>query len=74
MANYCKILDESGKVAGIPGKITKRQKEFFALKAALLIAVLKIDRFKSRELDELTERARKLAGTSWEEIVPDLTH
>jgi len=74
MANYCKTLDESGKVAGIPGKITKRQKEFFALKAALLIAVLKIDRFKSRGLDELTERARKLAGTSWEEIVPDLTH
>ena len=73
MANYCKTRDESGATGGISSKIINRQKEIFALKAALLIAVLKIDRFKSRELDELAERARELAGTSWEEIAPDLT-
>ncbi len=69
MENYLKNLNGAGAVEGNSAKILNRQKEIFALKAVLLIAVLNIDRHKSRELDKLTERAQILAGTSWDETV-----
>jgi hypothetical protein len=67
MAEYRKALNENNLSGAGLGKVFNRQKELFALKAVLLTVLMKIDRFKSRELDEMSERACKLAGAAWKE-------
>jgi len=71
VSNYLKLLNENGVTGSGAKKVVARQKEIFALKAALLISFLRMDGCKARELEELTERARKLAGTCWEGIAEE---
>ncbi|MBN2289553.1 MAG: hypothetical protein JXQ83_09500, partial [Candidatus Glassbacteria bacterium] len=74
MEGYRKSLERTSTQGGVPNRVLARQKELFALKAALLLALLKMEGFASRELTALAGKAQVLAGESWDEVAGDFVH
>ncbi|MEA2062308.1 MAG: PQQ-binding-like beta-propeller repeat protein, partial [Gemmatimonadota bacterium] len=69
MAEYLRTLsDKEGPDKTRGSRILDRQKEIFALKAALLIALIGTENSARNDLEQLSGQARRLAGSTWKEI------